>query len=83
MTEATAYLATIVYEDKAGKTQHIGAVVLAVDEADAIEAAVSAVSALPQCAEVIGGCLEAYAPEEIEPRAKGPIARSVAGQTVH
>ena len=88
MSEPTAYLATVVYEDKAGATRHIGAVVLAVDAADAIEAAIAAVRGLPQCASIIGGVLEPCEPEELAPEPEAdtrtkPIARNSAGQTVH
>jgi len=82
MSEPTAYLVTVVYADQNGATRHIGAVVVAVDAADAIDAAVYAVQALPECAKVIGGCLEPFGPEVLGAPEPLPNARN-AGQTVH
>lgn len=75
------FLATIVYETKDGETRTIEALVMAADEQDAISGAVDAVRSLPHCANVLGGMLEPVGEEE--PKRAEPIARSIAGQTVH
>jgi hypothetical protein len=80
-SNVTAYLATVVYQDHDRKTQHIAALILAVNERDAIDAAVSAVRSLSNCAEVIGGALELYAPAP-KPAERESVA-GAGGQTLH
>jgi hypothetical protein len=53
------YFAMIIYTDHDGAEHSISALVLAVDPEDAMHAAIEAVLALPNCASIVGGMIEA------------------------
>jgi hypothetical protein len=63
-----AYLVIILYTDKYGRSQSIGTVTFALDEHDAVSAAVEAVASLPHVASVEGGTIEPL-DASFEPRA--------------
>jgi hypothetical protein len=75
---SNAFIATVFYRDHDGAEHTIVAVVLAVDEMDAVQTAIGTVAALPHCAKVDAGIIEPVP----EPAADAPNARP-AGATVH
>jgi hypothetical protein len=78
---ANAFVATVRFT-VGGKRRKIAAVVLAVDEQDAIGAAFDAVRQLHPDANIIGGMLEPLPADAAEPIAREETPRP-AGATVH
>ena len=86
MSDPRLYLASVIFTAK-GQRRTIEAVVMAVDEQDAIRSAMDAVRQLHPEADIIGGMLEPLdddAPAETRPDARGLTAPTVpASRTVH
>lgn len=75
------FLASVLFTVK-GERRTIDAVVMAIDEQDAIRAATDAVRSLHPDADIIGGMLEPLHDDAAEPIARGETPRP-AGATVH